>query len=247
MAGIWGRRAVVEALRHEGTVDRVFIERSEAASLMAIRDAAAEATVAVTFVEPSELDELSYGSMHQGVVASIQPAPPSSLDDLVSGSSNGGPPVILACDQIQDVGNLGALLRSLEAIDGTGALVPTRRSAALTGGIARASAGASLRTKIVQVTNMARALLELRNAGVWIYGLDADGDVDHDTANFNGPTCLVVGNEKQGIRDAVRKSCDAILRIRMYGGIGSLNVSVAGAIVMYHAIKSRQGPVHDVK
>ena len=181
-----------------------------------------------------------------GIFASIQPRSPMDLNDLVNGSTNDGPPIILACDQIQDVGNLGALLRSLEAIDGTGALVPTRRSAALTGGIARASAGASLRTNIVEVTNMTRALLELRNAGVWIYGLDADGEVDHDAADFSGPTCLVVGNEAQGIRDTVRKSCDAMLRIRMYGGIGSLNVSVAGAIVMYHAVKSREGSVPDV-
>ena len=93
---------------------------------------------------------------------------------------------------------------------------------------------------------MTRALLELRNAGVWIYGLDADGEVDHDAADFSGPTCLVVGNEAQGIRDTVRKSCDAMLRIRMYGGIGSLNVSVAGAIVMYHAVKSREGSAPNV-
>ena len=237
---------MTEALKHGATVDRVFIERSEADSLMAIRDAAAATAVAVTFVETTQLDELSYGSMHQGVFASIQPAPPIDLNDLVNGSTNNGPPVILACDQIQDVGNLGALLRSLEAIDGAGALVPTRRSAALTGGVARASAGASLRTKIVEVTNMTRALLELRNAGVWIYGLDADGEVDHDAADFSGPTCLVVGNEAQGIRDTVRKSCDAMLRIRMYGGIGSLNVSVAGAIVMYHAVKSREGSAPNV-
>lgn len=217
----------------------MFIARPQADALADIRSLAATAAVPVTFTDVSELDQLSYGAPHQGVVAAVHPPPPATIDDLVQGASAGGPPLILAADQVQDVGNLGALLRTLEAVDGVGAIVPTRRSAALTGGLARASAGASLRTPLVQVPNVARALDQLRDASAWVYALDQGGDTDFTVADYSRPTCLVVGGEARGVRPAVRKACDAALRIPMYGGVGSLNVSVAGAIVMYHAIRSR--------
>ena len=222
-------------------MDHVFIVRADAGELTGIRDAAAASAVPITFSDTSELDTMSFGSPHQGVAATVQHVPPASLDDLAQASSAGGAPLILATDQIQDVGNLGALLRTLEAVDGAGIVVPSRRSASMTGGLARASAGASLRTRIVEVTNVSRALNELREAGVWLYALDQNGNTDHDAVDFNRPTCLVVGNESHGIRPMVRKTCDEVIRIRMYGGIGSLNVSVAGAIVMHHAIWSRGG------
>ena len=218
----------------------MFIVRPQADAFADIRSLAATAAVPVTFTDVSELDNLSYGAQHQGVVAAVRPPPPAALDDLLEGASAGGPPLILAADQVQDVGNLGALLRTLEAVDGTGAIVPTRRSAALTGGLARASAGASLRTPLVQVANIARALDQLREAGAWVYALDQQGDTDFTDADFSRPTCLVVGGEARGVRPAVRKACDAALRIPMYGGVGSLNVAVAGALVLYHAVRSRQ-------
>jgi len=218
----------------------VFIARTQAEAIADIRSLAATAAVPVTFTDVSELDHLSFGGQHQNVVAAVRMPPPASIEDLLEGASAGGPPLILAADQVQDVGNLGALLRTLEAVDGAGAIVPNRRSAALTGGLARASAGASLRTPLVQVANIARALDQLREAGAWVYAVDQEGDLDFTAADYDRPTCLVVGGEARGVRPAVRKACDAALRIPMYGGVGSLNVSVAGAIVMYHAVRSRQ-------
>ena len=218
----------------------MFIARPQADALADIRTLAATAAVAVTFTDASELDQLSFGAQHQGVVAAVHPPPPATLDDLLKGTSAGGPPLILAADQVQDVGNLGALLRTLEAVDGAGAIVPVRRSAALTGGLARASAGASLRTTLVQVPNIARALDQLREANAWVYALDQEGDTDFTAADFSRPTCLVVGGEARGVRPAVRKACHAALRIPMYGDVGSLNVAVAGALVMYHAVRSRK-------
>ena len=226
-------------------MERVFIARAQAEAMADIRSLAAKAAVAVTFTDTSELDQLSIGGQHQGVVAAVRPPPPTSIEDLVASQSAGGPPLILAADQVQDVGNLGALLRTLEAVDGAGAVVPSRRSAALTGGLARASAGASLRTPLVQVANISRALDQLRDAGAWVYALDQDGDTDFTDADFSRPTCLVVGNESRGVRPGVRKACDAALRIPMYGGVGSLNVAVAGAIVLYHAVSSRRDKDQD--
>ena len=231
---------MTEALRRGASVERVFIARPQAEALADVRSLAATAAVAVTFTDSSELDQLSFGGQHQGVVAAVRPPPPATIEDLLEADSAGGPPLILAADQVQDVGNLGALLRTLEAVDGVGAIVPTRRSAALTGGLARASAGASLRTPLVQVANIARALDQVRDAGAWVYALDQGGDTDFTDADYSRPTCLVVGGEARGVRPAVRKACDAALRIPMYGGVGSLNVSVAGALVMYHAVRSRR-------
>lgn len=222
-------------------VDHVFILRGDADKMTEIRNAAGSSAVPITFSNASELDTMSFGSNHQGVAAAVRHTPPADLEDLAHASSADGPPLILATDQVQDVGNLGALLRTLEAVDGAGIVVPSRRSASITGGLARASAGASLRTRIVEVTNVSRALNDLREAGVWLYALDQNGDTDHDAVDFNRPTCLVVGNESHGIRPLVRDTCDEVIRIRMYGSIGSLNVSVAGAIAMHHAISSRGG------
>ncbi len=238
-ASIWGRRAVAEALRRGSGVERVYVARPQAEALHDIRAAAATAAVAVTFSTASELDELSYGARHQGVAAAVRPPPPVGIDDLLQARSAGGPPLMLAADQVHDVGNLGALLRTLEAADGAGVIVPDRRSAALTGGLARASAGASLRTRLVRVANVARALDRLREGGAWVYALDQDGDMDYDAADFDRAACLVVGNEARGVRPTVRKACDAALRIPMFGGVGSLNVAVAGGIVLYHAIRAR--------
>lgn len=230
---------MTEALSRGASVERVFIARPQAEAMADLRSLAANAAVAVTFTDASELDQLSFGGQHQGVVAAVRPPPPAAIEDLLGGASAGGPPLILAADQVQDVGNLGGLLRTLEAVDGAGAIVPTRRSAALTGGLARASAGASLRTPLVQVANISRALDQLREAGAWVYALDQGGDTDFTDVDYGRPTCLVVGGESRGVRPAVRKACDAALRIPMYGGVGSLNVSVAGALVMYHAVRSR--------
>ena len=133
-----------------------------------IRNAAGSSAVPITFSNASELDTMSFGSNHQGVAAAVRHKPPADLEDLAHASSADGPPLILATDQVQDVGNLGALLRTLEAVDGAGIVVPSRRSASITGGLARASAGASLRTRIVEVTNVSRALNDLREAGVWL-------------------------------------------------------------------------------
>lgn len=236
---------MTEALRRDASVERVFVARAQADAMADIRSLAATAAVAVTFTDVSELDQLSFGGQHQGVVAAVRPPPPAAIEDLLEGDSAGGPPLILAADQVQDVGNLGALLRTLEAVDGAGAIVPARRSAGLTGGLARASAGASLRTRLVQVANITRALDQLRNAGAWVYALDQAGDTDFTDADFSRPACLVVGGEARGVRPGVRKACDATLRIPMYGGVGSLNVGVAGAIVMYHAVRSRGEATQD--
>ncbi len=196
----------------------------------------------VAFVDTADLDALSFGGNHQGVVATLAPSAGAGLRDLLQPQpGRAQPPLILAADQVEDVGNLGSLIRTLEACGGAGVIVPQRRSAALTGGLARASAGASLRSTVVNVTNLARALKSLRSDGVRVIGLDAAAETSFDAMPHDAPCCIVVGNEARGMRPGVREACDAIVSVPLRSGIGSLNVAAAGAIVLHHIARQRTG------
>ena len=218
------------------------VARGAAASTAPLRELAGEAGVPVAFVDTADLDALSFGGNHQGVVATLAEIANAGLSDLLQRRpGRAQPPLILAADQVEDVGNLGSLIRTLEACGGAGVIVPQRRSASLTGGLARASAGASLRTTVVNVTNLARTLKSLRSDGVRVIGLDAAAETSFDAMPYDAPCCIVVGNEARGMRPGVRDVCDAIVRVPLQGGIGSLNVAAAGAIVLHHIARQRTG------
>ena len=159
---VWGRHPVREALTAGYRLTRLLVARGAAESTAPLRELAGDAGVPVAFVDTADLDALSFGGNHQGVVAAIDSTPNASPRDLLQPRpGRAQPPLILAADQVEDVGNLGSLVRTLEACGGAGVIVPQRRSASLTGGLARASAGASLRSTVVNVTNLARALKSL--------------------------------------------------------------------------------------
>ena len=216
------------------------VARGAAESTAPLRELAGDAGVPVAFVDAAELDSLAFGGNHQGVVATIDSTPNAAPRDLLHPQpGRAQPPLILAADQVEDVGNLGSLVRTLEACGGAGLIVPQRRSAALTGGLARASAGASLRSTVVNVTNLARALKSLQSDGVRVIGLDADAETPFDAMAYDAPCCIVVGNEARGMRPSVREACDVIVRVPLRSGIGSLNVAAAGAIVLHHIARQR--------
>ena len=216
------------------------VARGAADSTAPLRELAGEAGVPVAFVDAAELDAQAFGGNHQGVVATLDATAGAGVRDLLQPQAGRAqPPLILAADQVEDVGNVGSLIRTLEACGGAGVIVPERRSAALTGGLARASAGASLRSTVVTVTNLARALKTLRSDGVHIIGLDAAAETPFDAVAYDAPCCIVVGNEARGMRPGVRQVCDAIVRVPLRSGIGSLNVAAAGAIVLHHIARQR--------
>ena len=220
----------------------MLVARGAAESTAPLRELAGDAGVPVAFVDTGDLDALSFGGNHQGVVATLAATASAGLRDLLQPHpGRAQPPLILAADQVEDVGNLGSLVRTLEACGGAGVIVPQRRSAALTGGMARASAGASLRSSVVNVTNLARALKSLRSDGVRVIGLDAGAETPFDAMPYDAPCCIVVGNEARGMRPGVREACDAIVRVPLRSGIGSLNVAAAGAIVLHHIARQRTG------
>ena len=239
---IWGRHPVREALTAGYRLTRLLVARGAAESTASLRELAGNAGVPVAFVDAADLDAQSFGGNHQGVVATIDSIANPGLRDLLQPQpGRAQPPLILAADQVEDVGNLGSLVRTLEACGGAGVIVPRRRSASLTGGLARASAGASLRSTVVNVTNLARALKSLRSDGVRVIGLDAAAETPFDAMAYDAPCCIVVGNEARGMRPGVREACDAIVRVPLRSGIGSLNVAAAGAIVLHHIARQRTG------
>jgi 23S rRNA (guanosine2251-2'-O)-methyltransferase len=164
------------------------------------------------------------------------------LEDLLALVKPGGPNrFFLALDGVEDPHNFGALLRSADGAGVDGVVVPERRSAPLSGVAAKTSAGASEHVRLAQVVNTTRALETMKKHNIWIVGLDERGTPDYTDFDFRQNVCLVLGAEGAGLHDLVKKSCDHLLRIPMAGSVSSLNVSVAGAVVMYEALRQRRG------
>jgi 23S rRNA (guanosine2251-2'-O)-methyltransferase len=198
-------------------------------------------------LEPrDELTRLSRTDAHQGVVAMVRERALLDLPDLLetkTGPQNGlRHRFFLALDGIEDPHNLGALLRTADGAGVDGVILPERRSAPISATVAKTSAGASEHVRIARVTNLVRALEQMKKAGIWVLGLDERGTPDYTEFDFRADCVLVLGREGAGLHDLVKKTCDHLLRIPMAGAVSSLNVSVAGAVVMYEAMRQRRQP-----
>ncbi|OGO06259.1 MAG: 23S rRNA (guanosine(2251)-2'-O)-methyltransferase RlmB [Chloroflexi bacterium RBG_13_56_8] len=201
-----------------------------------------ELDIPTTRVQRSDLDQLSGTSSHQGVIAQVSPYPYVGISDILSfAQERGEPPFLLALDCLQDPQNVGALLRTAEAVGMHGVILLTHRAVGITPAVSHASAGAAEHLLVATVTNLARTLEEFKAKGLWVVGVeDHPLAQDYRYADLNMPLVLVLGSEGQGMRRLIAEKCDLLLRIPMKGRIGSLNVSVAGSILMYHAWNARQ-------
>lgn len=233
---IYGINPVIEALR-AGQVRRVRVVMPVRDRLREVRDLAASLGVPVDGVQGPDLDRATRGGVHQGVAADVEDARDFSVQDLVTGAS--GAPLIVVLDGIEDPHNLGAILRTVDAVGADGVVRQTRHAARLDGAAAKASAGAVAHVKVANVVNIARAVGELKDLGVWTVGLDAGGPSSYDRIDFTVPTAIVLGAEGQGLRRLVRETCDHLASIPMRGHVGSLNVSVAAAVVLFEALRQR--------
>jgi 23S rRNA (guanosine2251-2'-O)-methyltransferase len=242
---VYGINPVLEALR-AGRATAVRVGHRGGGRIHEIVALASERGIKIQRVDAQLLDRLAGGGVHQGVVADVDGAPVDhSVEELVRGTS--GPVLIVVLDGVEDPHNMGAILRTADAAGVHGVVVQTRRSAALGGAAAKASAGAVAHVKIAQVVNIARALDELKEIGVWTVGLADDADVDYDAIDFTMPSAVVVGAEGSGLRRLVREKCDFTARIPMRGHVSSLNVSVAAGIVLFEAVRQRtRGQGHPV-
>ncbi len=238
---IEGRNAVIEALRAGRAIDKIFIAKGEVDKTLGhIASKAREAGVVVVEADRRKLDGMSVTHAHQGVVALAavrEYATPEQLLELAR--ERGEEPFLIACDEISDPHNLGAILRTAECVGAHGVLIPKRRSAGLTATVDKASAGAAEHLPVARVANMASALRELKEKGLWIYGTAADGESPLWETDFSGPVCLVIGSEGDGMSRIVAEQCDFRVSIPMKGKLGSLNASASAAVVMYEILRRR--------
>lgn len=236
-----GRNAVSEALRSGRPLDCVWVARGErTGSIRPLLARCREQGVLIKEVDTRKLDAVC-GPHHQGIAAVAACKQYAALDDLFAAAEQKGePPFFVICDELNDPHNLGAIARSAEAAGAHGVIIPKHRSAGLTSTVYKASAGAVEYMPIARVGNISDTIKTLKKRGVWVYGLDMDGDMWCQT-DLTGSLALVVGSEGAGIGRLVREQCDGILSLPMAGRINSLNASVACGIALYEAARQRGG------
>jgi 23S rRNA (guanosine2251-2'-O)-methyltransferase len=243
MEVLYGVHPVEEALkagrRH---FDHVLVARErDDQRLERLVAACRQAGIRVRQESREQLSVIAKTPSHQGVVALVRPQEFLTIEDLFTpGAETGANRLLLALDGVEDPQNLGALLRVADGAGVDGVILTERRSAPLSPVAIKASAGAAEHLRIARVVNLVRALEELKRQNLWIIGLDERGTADYDQFDFSGDCVLVLGREGAGLHDLVRKTCDHLLRIPMAGGVSSLNVSAAAAVVLYEAFRQRR-------
>lgn len=237
---LYGLHPVEEALRAgKRRFDHVCVARErQDQRLERIMAACKEAGVRLRVEPKDHLTHLAKTASHQGVVAIVRAQEFLALEDLLE--PTGQQRLVLALDGVEDPQNLGALLRTADGAGVDGVLLTERRSAPLSPVAVKASAGAAEHVRIARVVNLVRALEEMKKNNIWVIGLDERGSMDYDQFDFTSNCLLVLGREGAGLHDLVRRTCDHLLRIPMAGGVSSLNVSAAGAVVLYEAFRQRR-------
>ena len=234
---IWGKHSVFEALINERAINRIWCtsEIFSSEKFYILLKNLKSKGVLIEEVSWNRLSQLTFGASHQGIALQQACSKTISLEKLIDFSTkNSKNPIILALDGITDPHNVGAIIRSAEAFDCKGIIIPQRRSAGLTGTVAKVAAGALEHLPVSRVVNLNRALEELKKNGFLIIGLSGDGKLSISKFNENTPLVLIVGAEDKGISLLTQKKCDFLLRIPLKGKTSSLNASVAAAISLFH-------------
>jgi 23S rRNA (guanosine2251-2'-O)-methyltransferase len=239
---IAGRNPVMEALRGGTMIEKVVILAGvKGTAIEKIKAMAKRNHVPCIEVGKQKFRDLVSDTTTQGVVAIVGTKEYVELDDLLAiAKERNEPPFILILDEIEDPQNLGALIRTAECVGVHGAVIPKHHAASVNQTVAKTSAGASEHLAVAKVVNIAQTLDELKQKGLWIIGTDMDAEKMYTEIDYEIPIAIVVGNEGKGIRQLVKEKCDFIVKIPLYGKVESLNASVAGALVMYEAVRKRK-------
>ena len=240
MGDIFGRNPIMEALKSNRTFNKIWLAKGEQkGSVREIVALAKEKRIAVQMVERSKLDKMFPHENHQGVAASVASADYVAWKDIVDAArQKGEDPLLVILDELEDPHNLGAILRSVDAVGAHGVIIPKRRAVPLTDGVAKASAGAIEHVPVARVSNLVQVIEELKKQGIWIAGADLHGEYMHKQ-DLTGPLAIVVGSEGKGLGKLVRESCDYVVSIPMQGKINSLNASVATGVLLYEVYRQR--------
>jgi 23S rRNA (guanosine2251-2'-O)-methyltransferase len=197
--------------------------------------------IPVEMVARVRLDQLSRGAVHQGCIAQVEERKYVDIDDILEyAAERNEAPFLLILDAIQDVNNLGSLLRTAEAAGVHGVIIPEHRAAEVNATVVKTSAGATEHMLIAQETNITRSIESLKRQNIWVVGLAGEARMLYTQANLTGSLALVVGNEGKGLGRLVREHCDVLIKLPMYGHVNSLNAAVAGSIALYEALRQRE-------
>ncbi len=233
-----GRNAVIELLKTDKNVDKILLERGAQGSLGLIFAQARKKNIRVQFVDKQVLDKESESKRHQGVIAFTTDYEYYDLEDIIADKREEGRGFVVLCDGIEDVHNLGSILRVAECAGVDGVVIPKSGSASVTESVIRISAGAAEHMKVAKVGNLNQAVEKLQKSGYWVYALEAGGE-DIYAEKFDGNIALVVGGEDSGVKRLTKEKCDKVLSIPLKGKVNSLNASVALGVAAYAVVKSR--------
>lgn len=241
---LFGINPVREALRGNRKAFELFVQQAGPDQRIAkLASMAEEQGIAVHRRERADLERLAGSPHHQGVVLRVAPFVYAELETCLAEAQQAGTGLfLLVLDGIQDPQNLGALIRTAACAGLQGVIIPKDRACGITAVVEKASAGAVETIPVMQVTNLVQTLERLKQAGCWVFGLAADAGKTIYQADFRGNLALVVGSEGDGIRPLVRKHCDLLVAIPQYGGVSSLNASVAGGVALFEAARQRSLP-----
>ncbi len=239
---IEGRNSVIELLKSGKDINKLYIQKGERhGSINEIIRLAKNNKVLITEIDKIKLDKMAQTNNHQGVIAIVPPYEYCEVDDILTEARNRNEdPFILILDGIEDVHNLGSIIRTAECSGVHGIIIPKRRSASVNSTVNKTSSGAVEYMKIARVNNLNDTIKYLKEKNVWIYGTDIDAKSYYDEQDYSGGVGIVIGSEGYGMSRLVKENCDFLIKIPMKGKINSLNASVSAAIVMYEVMKQRR-------
>lgn len=235
---VYGRNAVLELLKSNKDINKIFIERGEKhGSINEIIAKAKEARIVIVEVERSKLDLMTKEN-HQGVIAIVPPFNYCEIEDILElAKQRQEMPFVILLDGIEDPHNLGAIIRTAETAGVHGIIIPKRRSVAVNSTVSKVSAGATTHMKVARVSNLNDAVRTLKEYGLWIIGTDGEAKTNYYEQDLTGPIGLIIGSEGFGMSKLLKQNTDILIKIPMKGQITSLNASVAAGIVMYEVVK----------
>lgn len=239
---IEGRNSVIELLKSGKDINKLYIQKGERhGSINEIIRLAKNNKVLITEIDKIKLDKMAQTNNHQGVIAIVPPYEYCEVDDILTEARNRNEdPFILILDGIEDVHNLGSIIRTAECSGVHGIIIPKRRSASVNSTVNKTSSGAVEYMKIARVNNLNDTIKYLKEKNVWIYGTDIDAKSYYDEQDYSGGVSIVIGSEGYGMSRLVKENCDFLIKIPMKGKMNSLNASVSAAIVMYEVMKQRR-------